>query len=794
MFKLLTTAAVILWVTGAYAQGYAITGKVQRNGSTQILSGATVEIVELGKYSVADEFGNYRFVKIDPGQYTINARFVGFKESTQHVNVTGDTKLDILLDESAQITDEVVIYATRAGDKTPTSYTEVGKQAIQKQNFGQDLPMILNWTPSMVTTSDAGAGIGYTGIRIRGSDATRINVTINGIALNDSESQGVFWVNTPDLSSSVQSVQVQRGVGTSTNGSGAFGATVSVQTDALNKDSYAEAMASAGSFNSQRYTFKGGTGLINNRWAFDGRISRISSDGYIERATSDLNSYYLSGGYYGDKTIIKAITFGGHEQTYQSWYGTDPATLAIDRRFNYAGAIYDSLGNVSKYYDKEIDDYKQDHYQLHISQFVSEHWNANLSFHYTYGRGFFEQYKQDETFAALGVENVTVGGETFESTDVIVRQWLDNKYYGTTFSVNYDQNKTSLTIGGAYSRYDNAKHFGEVLWAAIATNLPARYMYYKGESQKSDFNIYAKWNYAITTTLSSYIDLQYRRVDYKSAGIEDEQVPYSIGDTFNFFNPKAGLTFALNENSALYTSYGIANREPNRSDYLNGADKPKSEHMGNLEFGWKKATSRLLLQANYYLMNYKNQLVLTGGVTDTGYPIRANVGKSYRSGVEVSGTLKLSEKVSWNANATWSANKNSNYKTVDESNNVTERKTTIILSPSWIAGSQLTWMAFANFQTTLLTKYVGKQYLDNTQSENVSLNDYLINDIRIAYQLHPKGVQSIDFALLVNNLFNVKYASNGYGYGGVPYYFPQAGTNFLAMITVKLAGNSARKE
>lgn len=786
MFKLLVTAAVILWASGAHAQGYAITGNVQRNGSTQTLPGATVEIVELRKYAVTDEFGNYRFVKIDPGQYTISTRFVGFKESIQNVNVTGDTKLDISLEESVQITDEVVIYATRAGDKTPTSYTEVGKQAIQKQNFGQDLPMILNWTPSMVTTSDAGAGIGYTGIRIRGSDATRINVTINGIALNDSESQGVFWVNTPDLSSSVQSIQVQRGVGTSTNGSGAFGATVSVQTDALNKDPYAEAMASAGSFNSQRYTFKGGTGLINNKWAFDGRISRISSDGYIERATSDLNSYYLSGGYYGDKTIIKAITFGGHEQTYQSWYGVDPATMAMDRRFNYAGAVYDSLGNVSRYYDHEVDDYKQDHYQLHISQLISDHWNANLSFHYTYGRGFFEQYKQGETFADLGVENVTIGGETFESTDAIVRQWLDNKYYGTTFSVNYDEGKTSLTIGGAYSRYDNAKHFGEVLWAEIATSLPTGYRYYNGESQKSDFNIYAKWNYAITSKLSSYVDLQYRTVDYKSAGIEDEQVPYSIGDMFNFFNPKAGLNFALNENSALYTSYGIANREPNRSDYLDGLDKPRSEHMGNLEFGWKKATSKLLLQANYYLMNYKNQLVLTGAVTDTGYPIRANVGQSYRTGIELSGTVKLAEKVSWNANATWSVNKNSNYKTVDENNNVTERKTTIILSPSWIAGSQITWLALPNLQTSLLTKFVSKQYLDNTENDEISLHHYFINDARISYSVYPKSMKEIEIGLLLNNLFNVKYSSNGYGYGSTPYFFPQAGTNFLVMLTVKL--------
>ncbi|HTE32403.1 MAG TPA: TonB-dependent receptor [Chryseolinea sp.] len=786
MFRLFILTTALLWGTCAFAQQFTISGSVQRSGSTQILPGATIALKELNKHALADEYGNFRFDKVAPGTYTLTARFLGYAEKSQTIDVRDNAMLTISLDESFQLTDEVVIFATRASEKTPTTYSEMNKQAIQKQNFGQDLPMVLNWTPSLVTTSDAGAGIGYTGLRIRGTDATRINVTINGIALNDSESQGVFWVNTPDLASSVQSIQVQRGVGTSTNGSGAFGATVSVQTDGLNPDPYAEGTVSAGSFNSRRYTLKGGTGLMHDRWAFDGRVSAIRSDGYLERATSDLNSYYFSGGYYGDKTIVKAIMFGGHEKTYQAWYGVDPATMAIDRRFNFAGAIYDSDGNIERYYDNEVDDYRQDHYQLHLSHKLSSAWNANLSFHYTYGRGFFEQYQQDESFTNLGLPNVVIGNETIESSDVILRKWLDNDYYGTTFSANYDKGNSSLTLGGAFSRYDNARHYGEVLWAEVAVNAPARYVYYDGESRKSDFNVFAKWNYALSPKLGSYVDLQYRTVNYKTGGIEDGQVPYSVTDQFDFFNPKIGLNYALNENSTLYTSYATANREPNRSDYLDGIGRPKSERLGNLEVGWKRSAQQFTMNANFYLMNYTNQLVLTGGVTDTGYPIRANIGKSFRTGVELSAAVKILPKLTWNANVTWSVNRNKDYAFINENNLPVQRNTAIILSPSWIGGSQLTWLVFPDFQATFLSKYVGKQYLDNTENESMKLDAYFINDLRMSYRLPLRSVKLVELSLLINNLFDVEYASNGYGYGGTPYYFPQAGINFLAMVTVKI--------
>jgi iron complex outermembrane receptor protein len=786
MFKSIFVVAALLWTTSAYAQKFTITGIVKDEQRNETLAGATVEIENTSHHAVTDDQGKFRISGLSAGIYTVVVRFLGYVQKKEQISLQTDVALTFSMQPSSQMTEEVVVYATRANDKTPTTFTHVNKEAIQKQNFGQDVPMLLNWTPSMVTTSDAGAGIGYTGLRIRGSDASRINVTVNGIAFNDSESQGVFWVNTPDLASSVQSIQIQRGVGTSTNGPGAFGATVSVQTDVLSRNPYAEGIASFGSFNAQRYTFKGGTGLIKDRWSFDARVSKITSDGYLRRATSDLNSYYLSGGYYGDKTIVKAIMFGGHEQTYQAWYGVDKETMDADRRFNYSGAIYDDNGMITRFYDREVDDYRQDHYQLHLSQQLSAYWNGNISLHYTYGRGYFEQYKQDESFSDLGLPNVTIGNTTLESSDVIVRRWLDNDYYGATFSTNYSKDQASLTIGGAFSKFDNARHYGEIIWAEVAVAAPIRHVYYDGESEKTDFNVYAKWNYALTDNLSSFLDLQYRSVKYETAGIDNDQRPYAIEDAFDFFNPKIGLSYSLAQNSVLYTSYAIANREPNRTDYLEGAERPKSERLGNLEFGWRKTTSKFGIEANYYLMNYQNQLVLTGAISDVGAPIRANVGKSYRTGVELSGAIKFGEKINWNANVTWSVNKNKNYAVFDENNNAINRNTTIILSPAWIAGSQISWNAFVNFQASLLSKYVGKQYLDNTQDERVTLSDYFTNDLRFSYQIFPKGFNGIEVGLLVNNFLDVEYSSNGYGYDGTPYFYPQAGINFLAMLSVKL--------
>lgn len=780
MFKLYAVLAAMLLSASAFAQS-VITGTVRDTTNNQALPGATVRVNN--RATATDESGKFRFDNLAPGDYVLTITFLGYKDQTVTVNLSDRTDVAVYLEESFQLTDELVVYATRANDKTPTTYTNVNQQSIQKQNFGQDMPFILNWTPSLVTTSDAGAGIGYTGVRIRGSDATRINVTINGIAYNDSESQGTFWVNLPDIASSTQSVQIQRGVGTSTNGAGSFGGSVNVQTISQQRDPYAEVTLGGGSFNSQRYTVKAGTGLMNNHWTFDGRASKIKSDGYIDRASSDLDSYYFSSGYYGAKTMVKAIVFGGQEITYQSWNGIDQETIKTNRTFNSAGALYDDNGVIG-YYDNEVDNYRQDHFQLHLTQKLNSYWNANFSLHYTYGRGYYENYKQGKAFADLGLDDVVIGDSTITAGDFIIRKWLDNQFYGGTFSFNYEKNKTALTIGGAYNQYARAKHFGEIIWAQFASNSSIRDHYYDGESQKNDFNVYAKWNYALSSRWNAFVDLQYRAVQYKTSGTDDDLTPYDFSDDLNFFNPKAGVSYSLGANDVLYASYAVANREPNRTDYVDGEVKPKPERLDNIEAGWRRNRENYGLEVNYYLMNYTDQLVLTGKLDNVGNPIRANVGKSYRTGIEVSGLIKFFDQLSWNANVSVSINKNRDYVIDPESGK--SKDTDIILSPNVIAGSQLAWNAFPAFQATLLTKFVGKQYLDNTETESLTLDSYLVNDVRLSYTLRPKNIRAIDFSLLVNNILDEQYESNGATYGdGVAYYFPQAGINFLGMVTLK---------
>lgn len=781
MFKLYAVLAAMLLSASAFAQS-VITGTVRDTTNNQPLPGATVKVNN--RTTATDESGKFRFDNLTPGTYALTVTFLGYKDRTVAVSVTDQTDIAVYLEESFQLTDELVVYATRANDKTPTTYTNVNQQSIQKQNFGQDMPFIMNWTPSLVTTSDAGAGIGYTGVRIRGSDATRINVTINGIAYNDSESQGTFWVNLPDIASSTQSVQIQRGVGTSTNGAGSFGGSVNVQTISQQRDPYAEVTFGGGSFNSQRVTVKAGTGLMNDHWTFDGRASKIKSDGYIDRASSDLDSYYFSGGYYGARTMVKAIVFGGQEITYQSWNGIDQETIKTNRTFNSAGALYGQDGSVTGYYDNEVDNYRQDHFQLHLTQKLNDYWNANVSLHYTYGRGYYENYKQGKAFAELGLDDVVLGDSTLTAGDFIIRKWLDNQFYGGTFSFNYERNKTAVTIGGAYNQYARAKHFGEIIWAQFASNSSIRDHYYDGESQKNDFNAYVKWNYALSPQWNAFVDLQYRNVQYETSGTDDDLTPYDFSDNLSFFNPKAGVSYSLGANDVLYASYAVANREPNRTDYVDGDVKPKPERLDNIEAGWRRNRENYSLELNYYLMNYTDQLVLTGKLDNVGNPIRANVGKSYRTGVEVSGVIRFFDALTWNANISVSANKNKDY-VLDPEDGKT-RNTNIILSPAVIGGSQLAWSAFAGFQATLLTKFVGKQYLDNTETESLTLEPYLVNDVRLSYTLRPKHMRAIDLSLLVNNIFNEQYESNGATYGdGVAYYFPQAGTNFLAMVTLK---------
>lgn len=781
MRRILTIA---FWLAVTTASGQStLQGTIRDQEQNQPLSGVNVVIKGITRGSVTNTEGKYA-LELPSGTWTIVASFVGYSSQEKTVTLPAGEPVDFMLvADTTQLNEIVVLHPTRGNEFTATTYVNLDAPVIQKQNFGQDLPFLLNWTPSVVTTSDAGAGVGYTGIRIRGSDATRVNVTINGIPYNDSESQSTFWVDIPDIASSTQSIQVQRGVGTSTNGAGAFGASINLDTQTgiqqREDGPYAEAILGAGSFGTQRYTLKGGYRI--GALFLEGKLSKIKSDGYIERASSDLGSYYFKAALNRGAIDVDAIFFGGSEKTYQAWYGVDEATLQTNRRMNFAGAIYDSIGSITRYYQNQVDDYKQDHGQLHLGWALSERWDAKVSLHGTYGRGFYEEYHQNRTFASVGLPDF-MGNE---STDMVLRKWLNNYFYGLTYSLAYTGNRSGVVIGGAASWYEPARHYGEIIWTALPNSIPPGYRYYQGLSDKGDRNVFVKWNYRWNDRVSSFVDLQYRGVNYTTSGIQDDQSAYAVDDRFDFFNPKVGVTYQAGKRTHLYASYSIANREPNRSDYLGAAVKPRPERLYNLETGMRRRAGSFDLDVNYFLMQYHDQLVQTGALDPAGYPIRANVGSSFRTGVEASGLWRLSTAWSWNVNAAWSVNQNRDY-IVFENGVPVPRNTRIILSPDIVTGSQLTWKQAKGPEVTWLSKYVGDQYLDNTESASVKLAGYWINDLRLRYEIAPRGFHSISWSLLINNFFDVQYASNGYSYGGVPYFYPQAGRNFMAMMTVRI--------
>jgi iron complex outermembrane receptor protein len=800
---------------GAMAQ-VTITGVV-RDPQQRALEGATVQVAENNRFAVTDAFGRFELPRLAPGDYQITVRYVGFTDYVQTVSAQQDVVLEITLTESTVMTDEVIISATRATDQTPTTHSSINRQAIQKQNFGQDLPFLLNWMPSVVTTSDAGAGVGYTGIRIRGSDATRINVTINGIPYNDAESLNTFWVDIPDIAGSSQSIQVQRGVGTSTNGGGAFGASINLQTNTRNDNPYAEVVQSYGSFNTQKSSASFGTGLLSKHWVMDGRISKITSDGFIDRASSDLSSYYFSLGYYAGKTMMKAIVFGGKERTYQAWYGVPESRLKNDEEAMELTAINEGwnaeqLANLLQSgsrtfnpytYEDQVDDYRQDHYQLHFSHRLNDRVTLNAALHLTPGKGYYEEFKYDADLEDYGLAPVVIGDSTIESMDLVRRRWLDNKFYGTTFSVNYETENMSWVTGGAWNRYDG-DHFGEIIWSEVSVVEPA-YRYYSNYGDKRDFNIYSKLGHQFGNGFHAFIDLQYRQVDYETVGIENEQNQLDVNETFRFFNPKAGISYNLSATRQLYASYSVAHREPVRDDFVDfEGSAPRAEKLGNLEVGFRSIGKYHTFNANYYWMDYRDQLVLTGELNDVGAYVRTNAGKSYRMGIELEGAFSLSDKFILTANATLSRNKIATYNEllVDygptfEDEIIVSRKhkdTDIALSPSLIAATGLTYRVIANGEITWLSKYVGKQYLDNTSRDDRSIDAFFVNDIRLTYTWKPPFTKEVVFSLLVNNVLDFQYESNGYtwGYlgGGAEYrenyFYPQAGRNFMAMIRVRI--------
>lgn len=701
-----------------------------------------------------------------------------------------------------KILDEVSVNAIRAKTNTPIAFTNLNKQQIEKSNLGQDLPFLISSTPSVVTTSDAGAGIGYTGFRIRGTDPSRINVTINGIPLNDSESQGVWWVNMPDFASSLENIQIQRGVGSSTNGAAAFGASINLQTIGLNTKAYAITNNSIGSYNTLKNNIEFGSGLINNKFAFDARLSRISSDGYIDRATSDLKSLYVQGTYFDDNSTLKGIIFSGNERTYQAWDGVPLIYLDSNRTFN------------SLTYENEVDNYAQTHYQLHYSKNLNQKTTLNIAGHFTHGEGYYEQEKLDQNLLDYNLSNIILTNDTITSTDLIRRKWLNNDFGGITFSVKHLKENLNLIFGGAANKY-SGQHYGNIIWAEYASNGDYNHEYYRNIATKFDNNIYLKSNYKASNNTSVFLDLQLRSLNYEFNGSDISGDLDRQEVNLEFFNPKFGLSHYLNKNQLFYASYAVANKEPNRADYVESSpnSRPVHETLFDTEIGYKYQDKWLMFNLNFYYMDYDNQLIKTGEINDVGYFTSKNVKNSFRKGVEIESSYILNNKLSLSGNLTISENKLDtlvqyvdNWDTGDQ-NQVVHENTDLAFSPN------LTWAANINYKYNkntnflLNTKYVGNQYIDNTSSEKRMLESYMISNFQIDYHIKSSIFTKAKISFLVNNLFDIEYVNNAWIYryisdssdpreyddyttqgDGNIYdkagYFPQATRNYLLGLTL----------
>lgn len=799
MNRICFTAIFLLLCQLSIAQT-SIQGIITDAETSLPLPGATVYLENTQKGTVSDQDGAFQINDIKQKVANLRITFVGFSSKTVSVALPQQGDLVIALNPTTLTAEEFIVSGTRASETTPTTFQVISKETLGKDNLGQDLPLLLNYTPSIVTHSDAGTGVGYTGLRIRGTDQTRINVTVNGIPLNDAESHGVFWVNMPDFASSVDNIQIQRGVGTSTNGAATFGASLNIQTDTKKEEAYAETDNSYGSFNTRKHTIKAGTGLINDKWAVDARLSQVTSDGYIDRAFSDLKSYFVSGGYYGDKHVFKVNIFAGAEQTYQAWNGVPESLLKSNRTFN------------GYTYENETDNYQQNHYQFIYAGTLTDNLKANFALHYTAGQGYYEQFKEDDDLEDYGFAPIEIGSEVINSTDIIRRRWLDNDFYGSVFSLNYvsTNGRLDAILGGGANRYDG-DHFGEVIWMGVTGNTNIRDKYYNNVAVKDDRNIYLKATYEVKERLYLFADMQVRGIDYSFDGKNNDQRDVSGNQSYTFFNPKFGVSYETGTGQTLYASYAVANREPVRSDFTDSplSEIPRPEKLKNVEAGIRVKKSNFQYNANFYYMGYKDQLVLTGQLNDVGAYVRENVASSYRAGIELDGAIVLTPKWTLGGNIAFSQNKIDSYTeysdVYDENwdftgqESITYTNTDIAFSPDVVGSAIIDFRPLKNLEVSLLNKYVGQQFLDNAQQEGRSLDAYWTSDLRFVYSWKPGFVKEMVFSGKVNNLFNNLYEPNGYTFGYfVPssegqgmeriaenYYYPMAGTSFMAGVAIR---------
>ncbi|MCE5346303.1 MAG: TonB-dependent receptor [Bacteroidales bacterium] len=784
--------------------GSAIKGKVtDLNGKSLPGASVTIENTFLGIHTDAD--GKYFFKGLKDGTYALRFSFIGFETQVREVSLKEEEILNISLSPMTFITEEVFVNAIRAGEHTPLAYSTVNQELLKKQNMGPDLPYLLSLTPSLVETSEAGNGVGYTSLRVRGTDGSRINVTIDGIPLNDPESQQVFWVDLPDLASSIENIQVQRGVGTSSNGAGAFGATISIQTKNPENEPFAEVNSSVGSFNTTKNMVSAGTGLLSGKFAVQMRYSDLKSDGFIERTGSDHRSAYISGIFKTDRSRLKANIILGEEHTGISWWGVPKEMLSVNRRYNPAGEYTDEGGNTC-YYNNETDNYTQNHYQLIYSLKLNNELSLNTALHYTKGKGYYEEYKDDATLSGYGLPDMKIGDIIISGTDLIRRKWMSNDFYGLVYSLKYRKEKIDATVGGGLNYY-SGDHYGRIIWMQYAGNTAKDHQWYLNNGTKWELSLYGKVNYSLTDKTTIFGDLQYRYINYNMSGADDDFKDLSQKFDFNFFNPKAGIFYSIDPNRDAYFSFSVANREPTRSDYKEAAGDadatPRPETLYNTEIGYKQRRGKSSFSINIYGMIYKDQLVPTGQLSNVGYSIMTNVEKSYRTGVEISAGFKPLNFLDWDLGLTISRNKildfieyYVDYNTSDWSEEYKSKEhgsVDIAYSPSFTGISDMNFKILPNTQIHLISKYVGKQYFDNTMNHDRMIDPYFVNNIRLDYEPHIRNVKGIEFQLLVNNVFNEIYESNAYGGNWYEdgsekswsYYFPQAGINYMFKVGVK---------
>ncbi len=775
------------------------------------LSSASV-ILENTDYAFStDSKGFFEFKNIPSDEYQLIISYIGYESYRSKIILKSDQNISVELNSNSAFKEEVIISAIKAKKNDASTFSNISKAQIEEQNLGQDLPYILQNTPSVVVNSDAGTGIGYTGLRIRGSDATRINLTINGIPYNDSESQGLFLVNLPDLSSSINSIQIQRGVGSSTNGSAAFGASINILTNTVFNEPFVEVNSSAGSFNTLKNTLNFGTGKLKNNWSLDGRLSRIVSDGYIDRGSSELKSFFSSLTHIGKKDLFKVNVFSGAEKTYQSWYGVPEARINndsagisafINRNFlddEQANNLRNSGRNYNFYtYDNQTDNYQQNHYQAFYNREINSKLIAQIALHYTKGKGYFEEYRKQDNLLTYFPNSPLI--DSIPNSDIIRRRWLDNDFYGTTFSTTYQANKSlQLIAGGAYNEYQG-KHYGELIWSE---NIPAdsiRKRYYEDEAFKTDFNAYTKLSYT-KNKYTWFADLQYRIIRYSNTSFLPLNKAKLVLEPMNFFNPKFGVNYNLSDSVSFYLTGAISNKEINRDEFTNSTpeSRPKPERLYNAEMGYRIQKNRFNFYANMFYMYYKNQLVLNGQLNDVGAYVRQNTPISYRAGIELSGDIRISSKFLLAANATFSENKIKSFSSfLDDYDDGGQLKqvfsnSTISFSPALTAGLQIQYEIFKSLSASLINRYVSRQYLDNTQNINRSIDSYLLHDLRFNYTVKSKNIKNLGLIFSLQNVLNKMYENNGYTFsyksGGETttenFYYPQAGRNYLVGISFK---------